>query len=73
MSDAGASSSEAFDMNALLRGEVQDDQQAREREETESVGGRSDAGAGQDRTQTGARDMNAWLRDAVSESRGRPA
>lgn len=62
----------SFDMNALLRGEVTEEQ-GEEGAERESVGGRSDAGAGQNREPTGARDMNAWLRDAVQESRGRPS
>jgi hypothetical protein len=59
----------SFDMNALLRGELQQDPNE-ERDEPESVGGKSDAGAGENREQPATRDMNAWLRDAVQESRG---
>lgn len=61
----------SFDINALLRGEVTKEQG--EPAQPASVGGRSDAGAGERHTDTGSRDMNAWLRDAVQESRGRPS
>jgi hypothetical protein len=63
----------ALDMNALLRGEVRQDPDSEQAasDEVASIGGKSDAGAGE-RQQPRTRDMNAWLRDAVSESRGRP-
>ena len=56
-------------MNALLGGEVREDESLATKRE--SIGGRSDGGAGQDRDLAGAPDMTAWLREAVQESRGR--
>ena len=58
-------------MNQLIRGQVrEDDQREGEPAEPAPIGGRSDAGAGEQRTQPGSRDMNAWLRDAVQGARG---
>ena len=59
-------------MNALLRGaskQVDDDES--QQESQESIGGKSDAGAGSERIGTSETDMNSFLRDAVFESRGR--
>ena len=51
-----------FDMNQLLRSYVRDESEAGAEEasnEDESIGGKSDGGAGSERAGTGARDMNA--------------
>ena len=58
-------------MNQLIRGYVrEDEQQDGEGEETESIAGKSDAGAGAERSDTGSTDMNVLLREAAFESRG---
>ena len=62
----------SFDMNALLRGEARGQDEERS-SEPQSIGGKSDAGAGESRTQPSSRDMNAWLREAVHETRERPS
>ncbi|HXK40272.1 MAG TPA: hypothetical protein VJ837_05555 [Candidatus Paceibacterota bacterium] len=61
-----------FDMNALIRGHAREEPEPEGEGEPKSIGGKSDGGAGGERFDTGAIDMNEWLRDAVHESRGRP-
>lgn len=60
-----------FDMNALLRG-IQTDEQGTDESpgDEKSIGGKSDAGAGAERMATAGTDMNAFLREAVFDSRG---
>ena len=61
----------SFDMNALIRGYVRDEEQVEEPAEPKLIGGKSDGGAGDERFDTGATNMNSFLREAVFESRGR--
>ena len=60
-------------MNEFLRGGPNQVDDESLRESQESIGGKSDAGAGEERIDTSETDMNAFLREAVFESRGRPA
>ena len=56
-------------MNALLRSHGREDSTQEPVEEPESIGGKSDAGAGDERMDTAGTDMNALLREAVFDSR----
>jgi hypothetical protein len=65
-----------FDMNQVLRSCVRDEEReppASDAESGGSIGGKSDAGAGTERSDTAGTDMNVFLREAVFESRGRPS